>query len=95
MKHPWVYRSTANARYLYYTDMRLKPTSKSENALITRVWDRRASKEVCVMENLVPVSPGPGQTTMILTKSRKGQHHLNGGTILHDAASGRVYMLAE
>ena len=95
MKKQWVFRSTVNGRYMYYTDARRGHHRSKTGELVTRVWDRFRGEELCSIDNVVPVEPGPGVTTMLLAFAGRGLARRAGSRLLHDAASGKSWLVTE
>ena len=80
-------RWTPDGRYLYYSDVKAEtsPQGESTRKRFTRVWDRTKKKEVGILDELMPVGPGPTATTVLLVKKDRR------GLILHDAVSGKTW----
>ena len=93
MKAPWIFRLTTNKRYLYYTDNRSTRRQKEGDSFVTRVWDRIAGREVVAMPSVIPVDPGPGDSTMVLALADDGRHRPKERSLLHDASSGKLWAL--
>lgn len=93
MKKRWVFRSTVNGRYMYYTDARRGRHRDKAGALVTRVWDRLRGEELFSLEDVVPIEPGPGVTTMLLAFAGRGLARRAGSRLLHDAASGKSWLV--
>ena len=94
MERRWTFRTTANGRYLYYTDEPRASRAARAKVFLTRVWDRHKAQEVSAMRDVVPVEPGPGTTTMILAYLRQSLAGPAGSKLLHDAATGKSWPLA-
>ncbi len=61
-------RWTADGRYLCYFDVSVTTTAPAgRRSFCTRIWDRTANKEAATVEGAIPVGPGPGATTMVLS----------------------------
>ena len=88
---------TSDGRYLYYVDgeegvvegQADRPTYRS----VTRIWDRRASKPAGTIPDVMPLGPGPGASTMVLSGGLA--RDASGGFILHDAATGKDYPIGD
>ena len=84
---------TADGRYLYYSDIEEIPGKGDRPTYrrVARIWDKKTGKPAAVIKDAVPVGPGPGPSMMILSKRTAGGP---GGFSLHDAATGKEYILA-
>jgi hypothetical protein len=86
---------TADGRYAYYFDLKNPPAAVGAPAKAvpgTRIWDRVVGKTVGFVENALPVGPGPGPSLMVLAK---GAEKLTGGFSLHDADTGKEFVLGD
>ena len=60
---------------------------------MTHVWDTKlGSQAAALRDSAMAVGPGPGGSTMVLSKYTVANP---GGILLHDAASGKLYVLAD
>lgn len=63
---------TGDGRYLYYfgfVDEQVEGKTRSKS--VTRIWDAKAGKEAGVLADVVPIGPGSGKNTMVLSKGQE------------------------
>ena len=89
-----------DGQYLYYTDLADPPGGKGPSKMVTRIWDRDAGKSagplsgmLDAVEEAFPVGPGPTPTTMVLAQMVREK--LPPALVLHDAATGKTWKLAD
>ena len=89
----WETQWTSDGRYLYYYDVE-EETGEGQDRpslrAVTRVWDAKSGSQAATIRDAIPVGPGPGAATMVLAKRTLGD---SGGILIHDAASGKEYIL--
>ena len=59
---------TGNGRYLYYYETAYEPVEEKRRNPVTRIWDAKLGKKAGVLADVVPIGPGPGKNTMVLSK---------------------------
>ncbi len=63
---------TGDGRYLYYYGIEdVKREGELRAMPITRIWDVKLGKEAGVLADTVPIGPGPGTNTMVLSKGKE------------------------
>jgi len=63
---------TGDGRYLYYVSVKVEQgEGKTRPEGITRIWDVKLGKEVGVLADAVPIGPGSGKNTMVLSKGKE------------------------
>ncbi len=69
---------TGDGRYLYYYgtvteqgDVNERGERENRSKPVTRIWDAKAGKEAGVLADVVPIGPGPGKNTMVLSKGKE------------------------
>ena len=82
---------TSDGRYLYYLDVKYEERrGRRKRRPITRIWDRTKGQEAGIVGDVVPVGPGPGESTMVVAKD-----FARGQMSLHDAATGGWHPLGK
>ena len=84
---------TSDGRYLYYMDVKYDflPEGRGQREVLTRIWDRTKGREVGIVADVLPIGPGPGKSTMVVAKGRRGSKQM----FLHDAATGDSHPLGK
>jgi len=79
---------TPDGRYLYYVDYETSGEgARPGRKRVTRVWDRQGNCEAAVLDAAITVGPGPAPASMVIVD--------DDNTLLHDAAAGRSWQLAD
>ena len=76
---------TADGRFLYYVDSErdAAPDGSMRYKQITRIWDHKKSVEHAIIEDVVPVGPGPGKSAMVLK-------YKGGDCKIHDPSTSKT-----
>ena len=78
---------TADGRYMYYAELQVMQDDdtgrKTGRKLLTRIWDRKDKKEAALLDGVISIGTGPGDSTVVLSKVDTKQEKFT-GIFLHD-----------